>query len=136
MHGSDMQFVCDATDGKTWFRIESDAEAAAESETMKHAVEKYFRREREKSLQTYQPTSALFIEQNIGLAAHVQRAMPLFLTLRDKDGVALVTAMLPPGGKDDDAFRMIIVGQNNGDPYPAHGDAIAALAKHFGLMLG
>ncbi len=61
--------------------------------------------------------------------------MPLFLTLRDSDGAALVTAMLPPGGKEDSAFRMIIVGPDNGDPYPTQEPAIEALGRHFGLSL-
>jgi hypothetical protein len=34
-----MRYVCDAPNGKTWFRIETEAEAATESETMRHAVE-------------------------------------------------------------------------------------------------
>ena len=39
-----MQYVCDAPKGKTWFRIETEGEAAHESRLMSHAVEKYFRR--------------------------------------------------------------------------------------------
>ena len=35
-----MKYVCDAPGGNTWFRIESEAEAATESEAMRHAVEK------------------------------------------------------------------------------------------------
>ena len=92
-----MQFVCDAPDGKTWFRIETEAEAVLESEAMKHAVEKYF--------------------------------------LRDREGNALSTAMLPPGGRDDHNFQMIIVGPGNADPYPANEHAIRALGAHFGLRL-
>jgi hypothetical protein len=61
--------------------------------------------------------------------------MPLFLTLRDNTGKALVTAMLPPEGKPDKSFRCIIVGKGNSDPYPAFGTAIHALGKHFGLTL-
>jgi hypothetical protein len=34
-----MQFVCDAPP-KTWFRIETEGEAALESRAMDHAVEK------------------------------------------------------------------------------------------------
>lgn len=130
-----MEYVCDAPEGKTWFRIETEAEAQSESDAMNHAVEKYFRREREKALQSYQPTSASFIERDIGLKAHIAKAMPLFLTLRDREGTALATAMLPAEGKDDTAFKMIIVGPSNGDPYPKEGDAIAALGTHFGLTL-
>ncbi|HUO98281.1 MAG TPA: hypothetical protein VMU01_06415 [Rhizomicrobium sp.] len=130
-----MQYVCDAPGKKTWFRIESEGEAAVESEAMRHAVEKYFRRERASAVQRYKPASAAFIERDIGLNAHIQRTMPMFLTLRDAEGNALATAMLPPGGKADDSFRTIIVGPANGDPFPAHDDAIQALAAHFGLTL-
>jgi len=130
-----MKYVCDAPDGKTWFRIETEGEAAMESDAMNHAVEKYFRAEREKAVETYQPTSANFIERDIGLNAHIQRAMPLFLTLRDSTGTALATAMLPPGGHDSDNARIMIVAYGNTDPYPEHEAAIAALAKHFGLAL-
>ena len=35
-----MRYVCDAPGGKTWFRIETEAEASMESEGMRHAVEK------------------------------------------------------------------------------------------------
>jgi hypothetical protein len=102
---------------------------------MNHSVDKYFRREREKAVQLYRPTSTNFIERDIGLAAHLKSAMPLFLTLRDAEGGALATAMLPPRGEDDAGFRIIVVGHSNGDPYPTEGDAIAALGKHYGLTL-
>lgn len=130
-----MQYVCDAPGGRTWFRMETEGEAFAESELMRHAVEKYFRRDREKAEASFAPSNPNSIERYIGREAHIQRAMPLFLTLRDGEGAALATAMLPPGGKDDPGFKVIIVGPNNGDPYPAQGDAIAALGVHFGLTL-
>ena len=130
-----MEFVCDAVDGKTWFRLETEAEATAESDLMKHAVEKYFRREHDKAQQSYQPAQPSSIERDIGLKSYVTRAMPVFLTLRDREGTPLATAMLPPGGKEDHHFRTIIVGPANGDPYSAEGDSIAALGKHFGLTL-
>ncbi len=130
-----MQFVCDEPDGKTWFRVETEAEAARESEDMKHTVEKYFRREREKAATNYRPNSQLSIERDIGLSAHLSREMPLFLTLRDREGNALATAMLPPQGRNEPSFRIIIVGPANGDPYPAHGEAIEGLGKHYGLRL-
>jgi hypothetical protein len=110
-------------------------EAERESELMQHAVAKHFRRAEEQARTNYKPTSTVYIEQDIGLKAHLQRTMPLFLTLRDGDGNGLATAMLPPGGKEDSGFRVIIVGANNGDPYPDHGPAIAALGRHFGLTL-
>src|SRR6266478_6075775 len=105
-----MRYVCDAPGGKTWFRLETEVEAADESRLMRHAVAKYFCSAKDKTTQTYQPTSQVFFEQEIGLKAHVQREMPLFLTLRDGDGNALATAMLPPNGRDDRSFRPIIVG--------------------------
>ena len=130
-----MKYICDAPGRKTWFRIETEYEAEQESALMGHAVEKHFRREREAAIRTFKPASSLYIEQNIGLEAHVQESMPLFLTLRDSDGNAHVTAMLPPRGHDDPTFRMIIVGPHNGDPYPEHEEAILALADQFGLAL-
>jgi hypothetical protein len=130
-----MKYVCDAPSGKTWFRIETDGEAALESDAMNHAVEKYFRAELERAKASYQPTSTNYIERDIGLNAHIQREMPLFLTLRDGEGTPLATAMLPPGGKDDEGFRIIIVAADNADPYPAHEEAIAALGKRFSMTL-
>jgi hypothetical protein len=128
-----MRFVVDAPNGKSWFRLETEAEAVQESQLMRHAVEKYFRIEREKAVQSYQPVSKTFFEQEIGLNAHIQREMPMFMTLRDQDGKAHVTAMLPPGGKGNG--RIIIVGPANADPYPPEGEAIKALGDHFGLTL-
>jgi len=130
-----MKYICDAPDRKTWFRIETEVEAEKESALMDHAVAKHFRREREKAASSYKPTSTVLFEQNIGLEPHIQRAMPLFLTLRDSGGDGFVTAMLPPGGRDDPAFKIIVVGKSNADPYPAHKAAIEALGAHFGLML-
>jgi hypothetical protein len=130
-----MKYICDAPGDKTWFRIETDSEAADESDKMQHAVEKYFRKERDRASQSYQPTSTVFIEQEIGLKAHLQREMPLFLTLRDGDGNVLVTAMLPPGGREDPAFRPIVVGYKNGDPFADHTEAIRALGQHFRIAL-
>ncbi|HEX7969186.1 MAG TPA: hypothetical protein VF502_13280 [Stellaceae bacterium] len=130
-----MRYVCDAPGGKTWFRIETEAEAITESDIMRHAVEKFFRQERDKAAQSYQPPSGAFVEQEIGLNAHLQRAMPLFLTLRDGEGNALATAMLPPEGRDERRFRPIVVGVANSDPYPEQGDAIRALGAHLGIAL-
>ncbi|MGD0192403.1 MAG: hypothetical protein ABSD74_16825 [Rhizomicrobium sp.] len=130
-----MQYVCDAPGGLTWFRMETEAEANAESEIMQHAVEKYFRRDREKAAASFTPGPPNSIERYIGTEAHIQRAMPLFLTLRDREGNARATAMLPPGGRDGTDFRIIIVGPKNADPYPDNADAIATLGSHFGLTL-
>ena len=91
-----MRFVCDAAGRKAWFRIATEAEAARESELMRHAVEKHFRRAWDEASRTYRPAPGPFVEQDIGRAAHIRRTMPVFLTLRDGDGTALATAMLPP----------------------------------------
>jgi hypothetical protein len=130
-----MQYVCESPP-KTWFRIETEAEAYQESQAMGHAVERYFVQAREQAAAAYVPPAGhRVIEQNIGLKAHIQRAMPIFLTLRDNEGTALVTAMLPPAGQGEREFRPIIVGGGNSDPYPEHGEAIKALARHYGLTL-
>ena len=130
-----MQYVCDAG-SKTWFRLETGAEAERESRDMEHAVGKYFNQAHQLAVESYVPPPTMHsFEQKIGLKAHIQRAMPLFLTLRDNSGVALATAMLPPGGREERTFRPIVVGNANSDPSPAHADAIAKLGQHFGLTL-
>jgi hypothetical protein len=130
-----MQYVCEAAQ-KTWFRMETEAEAIIESRDMNHAVEKYFRQAREQAAKSFvPPRSGRYIEQNIGLKAHIQRVMPMFLTLRDPEGKGLATAMLPPAGQDTRTFRPIIVGFGNSDPFPEHAEAIAKLGEHFSLTL-
>lgn len=128
-----MEYVCDAPNDESWFRLMTEAEAAAESEEMRHAVEKHYRRERERAAESFKPLTSVYIEQDIGKEAHIRRAMPLFLTLRNQDGKGLATAMLPPGGRSGGAC--IIVGAANTDPYIDHADAIDALGRHFGLTL-
>ncbi len=130
-----MKFICDAPGDRTWFRIETLDEAAAESAAMHHAVEKYFRNETMKATHSFRPASSSYVEQEIGLKAHLISEMPIFLTLRDSEGTALVTAMLAPRGSATAGFRPIIVGPGNNDPYPTHGDAITSLARHFGITL-
>jgi hypothetical protein len=130
-----MQYVCDAPGGKIWFRIETEGEAAQEAELMGHAVEKHFKRAFEQAVASYVPAQVSYIEQNIGLAAHVRRTMPMFLTLRDSDGNGLATAMLAPKGSNQPAVRPIVVGPRNTDPYPQHESAINKLAEHFGVSL-
>lgn len=131
-----MQFVCDAPGRKTWFRIETEHEAESEAALMRHAVDKYFLRELERARDNYRaPAGVAAMERDIGLKAHIARSMPLFLTLRADDGDGLVTAMLPPQGRNQAAFRIIVVGIENSDPYVDHGDAIAALSAHFGIDL-
>lgn len=130
-----MQYVCDAPPF-TWFRIETEAEAAQESQVMNHAVEKYFSRAYREAADSFQPPrSAAVFEQNIGLKSHIQRVMPMFLTLRDNEGNALVTAMLPPAGLTEEDMRPIIVGFENSDPYLEYEDAIDMLADHLQLNL-
>ena len=130
-----MQFVCDSPNG-TWFRIETEGEALQESQLMSHSVEKYFRQQSDDAAKTFVPpaTSRPF-EQKIGLKAHVQKVMPIFLTLRERDGTGLVTAMLPPAGKDDKSFRPIVVGPSNSDPYVEYAEDIKALGRHYGTTL-
>jgi hypothetical protein len=130
-----MQFVCDAAGALSWFRIETEAEAIQESALMEHAVEKHFRRAQDAAAQSWQPGALPYIEQDIGRAAHIRRSMPVFLTLRDAEGAALVTAMLPPGGRADAGTLPVVVGRHNSDPYPEYGAAIEALGRHFGLGL-
>lgn len=130
-----MQYVCDAGTA-TWFRIETPGEATLESQAMEHAVDRFFRDAYDKAAAAYVPPKTLAaFEQRIGLKAHIQRAMPRFLTLRDKDGNALVTAMLPPEGQDTRSFRPVIVGKGNADPYPSYGAAIRKLGDHVQLTL-
>ena len=128
-----MEYVCDAPNDETWFRLMTEAEAVAESTEMRHAVEKHYRRERERAAESFRPLSSVYIEQDIGKEAHILRSMPLFLTLRNQDGKPLATAMLPPGGKEGGAC--IIVGPGNADPYVDHAPAIEALGGHFTLKL-
>ena len=49
--------------------------------------------------------------------------------------VSLATAMLPPLGRNQVNFRIVIVGPDNSDPYAENDKAIEALARHFGLSL-
>jgi hypothetical protein len=79
-----MEYVCDAPRNLTWFRLLTEGEAVAESLEMHHAVEKHYRRERERAIDAFHPTTSVFIEQDINKEAHIRRAMPLFLTLRDR----------------------------------------------------
>jgi hypothetical protein len=131
-----MRYVCDAPGGATWFRLETEAEAEAEAALMRHAVDKYFRRYDGAARESYRaPAGAAGFEQAIGLKDHVARTMPLFLTLRADDGEGLATAMLPPGGRNQANFKIIIVGPDNADPYETNEKAIQALARHFRLEL-
>lgn len=130
-----MRYVCDAPGGKTWFRLETEAEAEAEAALMRHVVDKHFRRHEAAARESYRaPDGTATFEQAIGLKGHVARTMPLFLTLRADDGEGLATAMLPPEGRNQ-IFKIVIVGPDNSDPYATQADAIEALGRHFGLEL-
>ncbi len=128
-----MEYVCDAPHNCTWFRLMTEGEAVAESLEMRHAVDKHFRREWQRAAETFHPTTTVFIEQDINKEDHIRRTMPMFLTLRDQDGTALVTAMVLHKGRTGSGC--IVVGPGNADPYPQHGDAIAALAVYCGMTL-
>jgi hypothetical protein len=130
-----MQYVCDAPGRTTGFRFDTEAEAEDESRLMRHAVERYFKRDLERARASYRPPEAAGIERDIGLKAHIARTMPVYLTLRADDGEPLATAMLPPQGRNQAQFRIIIVGPENSDPYERHEEAIAALGRHYGLKL-
>jgi hypothetical protein len=88
-----MRFVCD-TGENTWFEIETEGEAALESELMAHAVQKHFCQAYAAARASYVPSVGPFVEQEIGLKDHIRRAMPRFFTLRDPEGNGLTTAML------------------------------------------
>jgi hypothetical protein len=131
-----MRYVCDAPGGATWFRIEAEAEAEAESALMRNSVDKYFRRYEAAARESFRaPAGAATFEQAIGLKDHIARAMPLFLTLRSDAGEGLATAMLPPQGRNQVNFRIVIVGPDNSDPYAEHERAIEKLGAHFSLAL-
>jgi len=131
-----MQYICDAPGGKTWFRLETEAEAEAEAQLMRHSVDKYFRRHLAEARESYRaPPGAPTFERDIGLKKHIAESTPLYLTLRADDGEGLATAMLPPGGRNQVNFRIIIVGPENRDPYVEHASAIAALETKYGLQL-
>jgi hypothetical protein len=81
-----MQYICDAPGQTSWFRIETEGEAARESDAMHHAVEKHSSQAHEAAVQTYRSSSSIFIEQDIGLAAHVQRVIRIIIVgLENRD---------------------------------------------------
>ena len=131
-----MEYVCDAPGQKTWFRIETECEAELEAQALQHAVDNHFRHARQQAAAAYRPAPTLrLIERDIGLGAHVRKTMPMFLTLRDREGSALATAMLPPPGKNADAYSPTVLGPSHSDPFATEREAIGALEKHFGLRL-
>lgn len=131
-----MQYVCNAPGGKTWFRIESGEEALLEQDALKNSVDVQFENARRTAVQKYQPAPRLHhFERDIGLKAHLMRTMPMFLTLRDREGAPLANAMLPPCGRDDGSYACKIVGPGGSDALSSHPDAAEALATHFGLSI-
>ena len=131
-----MQFICDAPGRKAWFRIETEGEATLESEAMKIRIDTQFRNERERATQSYRPHSRLQpIERDIGLNAHLLRAMPIFLTLRDGEGAALANAVLPPEGKSPGIDHSVLVGPCYTDPSESQSEAIKALEQHYKLSV-
>src|ERR1700755_2956673 len=52
-HNRAMKYVCDAPGRKTWFRIETEHEAEAEAQLLRHAVDKYFKRELERAKESW-----------------------------------------------------------------------------------
>lgn len=131
-----MRYLCDAPKRRTWFQIETQTEADAESALMRHSVEKYFERAIAVARQSYEPRPGLaFFERDIGMKDHVERTAPVFATLRDEEGTGLATAMLPPKGESPVNHRIIIVGADNADPYRDHAEAIEALGRYLGYRL-
>ena len=130
-----MQFICEGAQDLTWFRIDSESEAAQESSEMNHAVVKHFCQARAAVEALWKPPAGMrYIEQDIGKKDFVERGMPLFATLRDAEGKALATAMLRTEGAVS-AVKSIVVGHDNSDPYPQFSDSIEALGRHLGLEL-
>jgi len=71
--------------GKPGFRIETEAEATTENPTACAPCCRkiLFARSRKRRLRASSRASTVYFEQEIGLKAHIQREMPVFLTLRD-----------------------------------------------------
>ena len=53
-----MQYVCDGVGTRTWFRLETAAEATSESRVMDHAVEKYFSQAHDQAVKSYVPPAS------------------------------------------------------------------------------
>ena len=131
-----MEYVCDAPGRKTWFRIESENEALVESETMRNSIEIQYESARRDAIRKYLPSPRLqSFERDIGLKAHLQRTMPMFLTLRDREGTPLANATLPPCGEYDGSYTGRVIGPNGTDALVSQADAVGALERHFGLAI-
>ncbi len=90
-----MQYVCESSKGRIWFRIETDAGGRSRDAADAPCRGNHFRRERKRARNPTRPAPGL--ERDIMLKAHLARTTPLFLTLRADDGSGLATAMLRPG---------------------------------------
>ena len=83
-----MQFVCDTSDNKTWFRIETEYQADHESTLMKHGVQKHFKRACDCARQTYRSTSTIYCDLNRssqhtrGIVRLVFRSLAFFAVFR------------------------------------------------------
>jgi len=107
-----------------------------ESEVMKVRIDTEFRNERDRATRSYRPHPRLqSIERDIGLNAHVLRVMPIFLTLRDREGTALANAVLPPEDKSRGVDHSVVVGPDYANPFASQSDAIKALEQHYDISL-
>ena len=130
-----MQYVCDAPGRRAWFRIETEGEASLEAQDMGHSLDYFFRHERDTATRAYAPLRTLsFIERDIGLSAHLTRTMPIFLTLRESDGTAVASALLP---QDPDQLSIAarVIGPGDNDAFREQREALQALEKHLGKKL-
>jgi len=129
-----MQYVCDAPKGKTWFRIETEGEAAHESRLMSHTVENISaasgRRQSSPGVRSAQRDRARHRPR--GPCTARDAAFP---HVARQGGQCTGYSDAATGGKDRGGFRIIIVAASNADPYPEQDAAIAALGAHFGLTL-
>jgi len=130
-----MQYVCDAPGRKAWFRIETEGEAARESEEMRHSLDYFFRHERDAARKRYSPAGNVsFIERDIGLSSHLKRTMPIFLTLRESDGTAVASAILPQD-PESESIAARVIGPGDCDAFRAQREALVALEQHLGKPL-
>jgi len=131
-----MRYICDAPGNKTWFCIETEGEAADESDTMQHAVEKYFRKEK----RARDPDLPADLDRLHRTGDRPQGASPARdaavpdAARRRRD--PLVTAMLPAARRDESGLPAdSSSARANTDPYTDNADAIRVLAQHFRIVL-
>jgi len=130
-----MQYVCDAPGRRAWFRIETEGEATLEAQEMRHSLDYFFRHEHAAARRSYAPCDRLsFIERDIGLSAHLKRTMPIFLTLRERDGTPVASAILPQD-PDSETVAARVIGAGDCDAFRAEREALIALEAHLGKKL-